>query len=147
MARFSKRTLGIVAAAAVIGGTALGVAVSGGTAHAQGTGSISLTSSTLTGTVGEGYNAVLTFSVTCSTGYDLQVYATVTEGQTDTGESSPFAIACTGSTQAVTVSTSGTGVDMAPGQAFVGATLRLSATGTESPVGPPTSLAEIATIG
>jgi hypothetical protein len=98
-----KRTLGIVAAAAVIGGTALGVAVTGGAAHGQATGSVSLTGVTLGGTAGGGYYPVLSFSVTCPTGYNVNVYTTVTQGVTYTGNYGATGPACTGNPQTVTI--------------------------------------------
>lgn len=143
MIRIGKRTLGIMAAAAVAGGTALGVAAPGGIAHAQASASISFTSATLAGTAGSGYYPVVTFSVTCPSGDDLAVYATVIQGQTGTGESSPNFIACTGNPQAVNVQALSSGLDMAAGQAFVGATLRAGAVGLT----PQASLAQTITIG
>jgi hypothetical protein len=144
MARISKRMLGIVAAATVIGGTALGVAVTGGTAHAQATSSISFTSATLAGTAGSGYYPVVTFSVTCPAGDDLALYATVIQGQTTAGESFPNLISCTGNPQAVNVTAdSGEGLDMAAGQAFLGATLRVGTLGLT----PQASLAQVIAIG
>jgi hypothetical protein len=143
MVRISKRMLGIVAVVIIGGGTALGVAVSGGTAHAQATSSISFTSATLAGTAGSGYYPVVTFSVTCPAGNDLALYATVIQGQTATGESSPNFISCTGNPQAVNVTAESEGLDMAAGQAFLGATLRV---GTFA-LTPQASLAQVIAIG
>jgi len=144
MVRISKRMLGIMAVVIIGGGTALGVAVSGGTAHAQATSSISFTSATLAGTAGSGYYPVVTFSVTCPAGNDLALYATVIQGQTTAGESFPNLISCTGNPQAVNVTAdSGEGLDMAAGQAFLGATLRVGTLGLT----PQASLAQVIAIG
>jgi hypothetical protein len=162
MARISKRTLSIIAAATVIGGSALGAAVSGGTAHAQVSASISLTSSAIDTGLGN-YWPVLTLSVTCPTGYDITVYATVTQGVTFYGyaylPNTPGPDACTGSPQTVSVQAQTTTAyvltptssasepkTLAPGPAYVGATLVLTAPGQPTPA-PPASLAELTTIG
>jgi hypothetical protein len=147
------RKLGIIISAAAIGATALTGALWASAAHAQPAASISLTSSTLGGTVGSGYYPVLTFSVTCPVGDDAYAYATVSEGTIATGESSFNAVKCTGDPQSVTVPVQ-TGVpnsppDMAASQAFVGATLILDAQTypLPAPNGPAASLAEFTTIG
>jgi fumarate hydratase class II len=68
----SIRKLGLAASAVAIGGAALGVGLSAGTAHAQSASSISFVSATTTyssnsfaGTALGSDQAVLTFSVTC----------------------------------------------------------------------------------
>jgi hypothetical protein len=138
MARLGKRTLGIIAAATIIGGTATGVAVTEGTAHAQqGGGSISFVSATIN-KVGPDYVPVITFSVTCPAGDGfLYVSATFTQGTTSTGTSGNNNT-CTGNPQTVTVQTDSS--NGAPGQAVLGATLTFAAT-------PQDSIAQIITVG
>jgi hypothetical protein len=147
-----KRALGVFAVATAIGGAALGVAVTGGTAHAQTTSALSLVSATDTVTTNSDGNqtaepTTLTFSVTCPTGYDETVDATLTQGSTVTADQSfsDKTSVCTGNPQTVTITTeSGTAVT-APGQALVGATLTLTAL-EDSELQPPVGLAQITTI-
>jgi hypothetical protein len=150
MARVSKRILGIVAAATVVAGTALGVAVTGGTAHAQGGSSLSLTSATDTVTTNSLGNQTaetteLTYAFTCPVGYYEIVNSTITQGASVTVDQTfSSRINCTGDPQ--TVSVTNTGTVIAPGQALVAATLTLGQ-GVNSELQPPVGLAQIATIG
>jgi hypothetical protein len=161
MIRISNRMLGIMAAVTVFGGTALGVAVTAGTAHAQASASLSLTSSTIDQMPNGNYYPVLTFAVTCPVGYDVELFATVSQGVTYTGNAgySNPQIACTGNAQTVNVSAQTTLATvvtptesvsepqvLAAGPAFVGATLALR-TFAQPQTAPPASLAEITTLG
>ena len=153
MVRVSKRILGIVAAATVVAGTAISVAVTGGTAHAQGGSSLSLTSATDTVVTNGNGNQTsettdLTYSFTCPVGYYEIVNSTITQGATVTDDQAfGFRMNCTGNAQTVSItSTSQTAI--APGQALVAATLTLTPnTTTSSELQPPAGLAQIVTVG
>jgi hypothetical protein len=142
----SIRKLGLAASAVAIGGIALGVGLSAGTAHAQSAYSISFVSATttysasgLTGVDMGTDQALLTFSVTCpaqdAAGYAqvAQVDAAADQGGNGGGENGN--IRCTGSPQTVEVTATAvvstyaqyvssyeTG-EYAAGPAFVGGTL------------------------
>jgi hypothetical protein len=127
------RKLGIVISAAAIGGAALTGALWAGTAHAQSTASISVTSAALGTSLNNqlgSEQAVLTFSVTCPAGDTGYIDATASQGGTGTGHSgSDFA--CTGSAQSVSVTTSST-IYYAVGQVYVGASLDIGPTSSSS---------------
>lgn len=128
----SIRKLGIVISAAAIGGTALTGALWAGTAHAQSTASLSLTSAAL-GTplnnlLGSG-TAVLTFSVTCPLHDTGEIAATASQAGAGTGHTNNFA--CTGTAQTVSV-TASSSADYATGQVYVGASLDLGPTSSSS---------------
>jgi hypothetical protein len=135
----SIRKLGVAVSAVAIGGAALAVGLSAGTAHAQSADSISLISATTTysdptafptGTQLGSDQVHLTFSVTCpAVSQDGQnqrgeVYASADQGGNGSGTSAGFA--CTGSAQTVQVTVTSSGAAYAAGQAFVGGTLYLN---------------------
>jgi hypothetical protein len=133
------RKLAVVAAAVAIGGAALGVGLSAGTAHAQSSYSISFVSATTTysdptafptGTELGSDLVYLTFSVTCpavsgdGANQVGEVYATADQGGNGSGTSGEFQ--CTGNPQTVQVTAGSNGDAFAAGQAFVGGTLYLA---------------------
>lgn len=140
------RKLGIVVSAAAVAGTALAGALWVGTAHAQSTASLSVTSVAL-----ESFNnslgstaAVVTFSVTCPAGDVGQINATTAQGGTGSGHNNEFA--CTGSAQSESV-TVGSNVSYAAGQVFVGGALDIGPTSTSTgQYGEAAGTASIATI-
>jgi hypothetical protein len=98
-----------------------------GTAHAQSTDSISVTSAALGPAINSqpgqlsSDEAVLTFSVTCSANDGGYIYVTTSQGGTNTDDSNKE-FTCTGSAQSVSVIDTGS-TDYGPGQVFVGASL------------------------
>ncbi|HXL88904.1 MAG TPA: hypothetical protein VN969_07990 [Streptosporangiaceae bacterium] len=124
-----RKKFGVLAAGVVVAaGTAFGVSgIVSGTAHAQGTGSFSVTSvntyqTTVAGLQESGWQTV--FSVTCTQGDGGYIKTAVTQLYTYSGTSP--AINCTGSPQTVDVviqpSASGT-YPFAPGSVSVNAVL------------------------
>jgi hypothetical protein len=122
-----NRKLGIVGSAVAIGGTALAGVLWVGTAHAQSTDSISVTSAALGPSINSqagqmsSEQAVLTFSVTCPANDGGYIDLTTSQGGTNTSDANKE-LTCTGSAQSVSVTISGSN-DYAPGQVFVGASL------------------------
>jgi len=92
-----KKLSMIVAAAVVATGTAIGIAgLTGGTAHAQSSSSITITGMAQGGTAGNPEPEVLV-SITCPAGDFAEVNATATQGGFFAGHSS--SITCTGNPQ------------------------------------------------
>jgi hypothetical protein len=94
----NKKKLSMVLAVAVVAaGAAIGMAgLTGGTAHAQSSSSISITGMAQTGSAGNPQPQVLV-SVTCPVGNEVEVSATATQGGYFDGSSNLFA--CTGNPQ------------------------------------------------
>jgi hypothetical protein len=142
------RKLGVVVSAAAIGGAALTGALWAGTAHAQSTASISLTSAALGTSLNNqlgSEEAELTFSVTCPANDTGYIYATTSQGGTGSGHTQND-FACTGSAQSVSVTATST-TDYAAGQVYVGASLDIGPTSSSTgPYGMAAGTATIAAI-
>jgi hypothetical protein len=128
-----KKKLSIVlAAAAVATGAAIGITgLTGGTAHAQSSSSISITGMAQTGTAGSPVGQVLV-SITCPVGNYMELSATATQGGYFDGESF---IHCTGSPQSeyvdvfiLNITNNPDSAYLSPGPVSVGASLSGSLT-------------------